>query len=408
MSKKIPHTPFSTSLSRSARETKRRLENIMGGPKKRPPLPFLILMFSVCIFCGNLVSCQVREEGLPRAEVWVDYQDSPELPWEEVLETRLLEYSGVTFRWTADQVCALEDGAEQVLLTGMPVESVFLWDLTGDGLRELCAVTDWGSGMVDRRVKVYDYAAGEVYLLRSRGMFDYGLSLEEGELQVSRSRYNGSWEGGQLLATGRLEIDEGTVLLEGEERYKALRLAEEVPVLTDDPDLAWLLMREHENYPYSAENMFSRLLLSQEGEDCTLGLALVNGRQHPAGLGNLMLGLWDKEAQEWRGPVYEVGGDDGQFSFWTAPDGALHILCVNTAIYQGDEGTFTAAYYRFDGKTLEELDRREYEERVVPVEGGLDVYEIDPQYRLQLYNPEYDDIPLPEKWRYSHFEPIAD
>ena len=45
---------------------------------------------------------------------------------------------------------------------------------------------------------------------------------------------------------------------------------------------------------------------------------------------------------------------------------------------------------------------------MVPVEGGLEVYEIDPQYRLQLYNPEYDDIPLPEKWRYSHFEPIAD
>ena len=167
-------------------------------------------------------------------------------------------------------------------------------------------------------------------------------------------------------------------------------------------------MREHENYPYSAENMVSRPLLSQEGEDCILGLALVSSRQHPAGLGNLMLGLWDKEAQGWRGPVYEVGGDDGQFSSWTAPDGALHILCANTAIYQGDEGAFTAAHYRFDGKTLEELDRREYEERVVPVEGGLEVYEIDPQYRLQLYNPEYNDVPLPEKWRYSHFEPIAD
>ena len=65
MNKKMPRTPFSTALSRSAREIELRLRNIMSGPKKRPPLPFLILMFSVCIFCGNIVSCQFREETLP-------------------------------------------------------------------------------------------------------------------------------------------------------------------------------------------------------------------------------------------------------------------------------------------------------------------------------------------------------
>lgn len=61
MQEKIPRTPFSTALSRSAQETELRIKNIMSGPKKRPPLPFLILMFSICIFCGNLVSCQVAE-----------------------------------------------------------------------------------------------------------------------------------------------------------------------------------------------------------------------------------------------------------------------------------------------------------------------------------------------------------
>ena len=187
-----------------------RLENIMSGPKKRPPMIFVVLVSAFCLLCGNLVSCQVKEAEPPEdsqvqpeapepsgplpAEVWVDYQDSQELPWDDALETRLPEYPEVTFRWTADQVSAVEDGKERALIHGMPVESVFLSDITGDGLRELCAVTSFGSGMIDRRVVVYDYAAGEVYMIRNRGMFDYGLSLEEGELQVTRSRYSGSWE----------------------------------------------------------------------------------------------------------------------------------------------------------------------------------------------------------------------
>ena len=65
MNNKMPRTPFSTPLSGSARETEIRLRNIFSGPKKRPPLPFLILMFSVCIFCGNLVSCQMAEPDTP-------------------------------------------------------------------------------------------------------------------------------------------------------------------------------------------------------------------------------------------------------------------------------------------------------------------------------------------------------
>ena len=59
MNQSVPRTPFSTPLSGSARETEIRIRNIMSGPKKRPPALFLALMFSVCIFCGNLVSCNV-------------------------------------------------------------------------------------------------------------------------------------------------------------------------------------------------------------------------------------------------------------------------------------------------------------------------------------------------------------
>ena len=61
MNDKMPRTPFSTPLSGSAKETEIRIRNIMSGPKKRPPALFLVLVFAVCLFCGNLVSCQMEK-----------------------------------------------------------------------------------------------------------------------------------------------------------------------------------------------------------------------------------------------------------------------------------------------------------------------------------------------------------
>lgn len=64
MNKKMPRTPLSTPLSVSAGETE--INNPLSRPKKRPfPLSFLILTACVCIFCGNLVSCQFKKETPP-------------------------------------------------------------------------------------------------------------------------------------------------------------------------------------------------------------------------------------------------------------------------------------------------------------------------------------------------------
>lgn len=63
----LPHTPFSTPLSSSARAVEQRLRRILAGPGKRPPAVFLVLVFSLCLLCGNLVSCQAAE-GEPPGE----------------------------------------------------------------------------------------------------------------------------------------------------------------------------------------------------------------------------------------------------------------------------------------------------------------------------------------------------
>ena len=60
MDKKVPRTPFATSLSGSARLAELRIRNIFAGPKKRPPAIFIFLVSAACLLCGNLVSCQQR------------------------------------------------------------------------------------------------------------------------------------------------------------------------------------------------------------------------------------------------------------------------------------------------------------------------------------------------------------
>ncbi len=79
MDKKMPRTPFSTPLSGSARETDRRIRSIFSGPKKRPPIPVLMLMCAVCLLCGNLVSCRMTG---PESEASAPAENSRPLPTE--------------------------------------------------------------------------------------------------------------------------------------------------------------------------------------------------------------------------------------------------------------------------------------------------------------------------------------
>ena len=56
MNNKMPRTPFSTRLSRSAKETEIRIRNIFSGPKKRPPALLMLLVAALILLCGNLVA----------------------------------------------------------------------------------------------------------------------------------------------------------------------------------------------------------------------------------------------------------------------------------------------------------------------------------------------------------------
>ena len=120
MNHNMPRTPFSTPLSGSAREAEIRIRNIMSGPKKRPPLPFLILMFSLCIFCGNIVSCQVAET------------DTPALP---DISASLPEIPDISLPDPPEQKLEMEIQEHQVVLQDEDA------DLDGDGLADTVTAT---------------------------------------------------------------------------------------------------------------------------------------------------------------------------------------------------------------------------------------------------------------------------
>ena len=92
----------------------------------------------------------------------------------------------------------------------------YLADLTGDGLPELCAAVSIGSGIVDERIIVCDYAASKTYELQDRSYYDYLLYLDSGRLMAKQSS-NADTER-ETLATGQLAILDGELTAIGIDR----------------------------------------------------------------------------------------------------------------------------------------------------------------------------------------------
>ena len=145
---------------------------------------------------------------------WFDYLETPdEMKWDGSLEISLTEFPDVTFRWTYGEMLAVKGSKSTSLYTGMPIWNAYFCDLTGDGLPELCSSISWGSGMIDNRVIIYDYANGVSYELYDRGYFDFTLRFHEadGYLYVDKRKYNTD----ELVETGRLVFKNNTIQIEG-------------------------------------------------------------------------------------------------------------------------------------------------------------------------------------------------
>lgn len=133
--------------------------------------------------CGKNAPESVSDDNNAYApEKLFDYFYSDDMPWDETKEFTLPEFSDVSFKWNDERVTAVNGGKETKLFWGMPVWGVYLADLNGDGKREICSTVSMGSGMIDERIYVYDYANGKLYGLEDRFHYNYRLELRDGVL----------------------------------------------------------------------------------------------------------------------------------------------------------------------------------------------------------------------------------
>ncbi len=125
-------------------------------------------------------------------ECLFDYFYLDNMEWDKTKEFTLPEYPNVKFKWTSDKITAVKNGNETELFSGMPVWSVYVADLNGDGKREICSTVSNGSGMIDNRIYAYDYANGTLYELQDRPTSDYSLKLQNDILMYVKQTQNAS------------------------------------------------------------------------------------------------------------------------------------------------------------------------------------------------------------------------
>ena len=150
---------------------------------------------------------------------WFDYTDAPsEMSYEDELQIQLEEFPGVTFKYTPYDITAAtswkdsDTADKEVLISGMPIWNAYFCDLTGDGKPEICSQVSYGSGIIDNRIIIFDFLNGISYKIEDRGIFDYYLGLQKGQLYVYK------WDHNQNLpvSSGRLKFKNRSMQIEGE------------------------------------------------------------------------------------------------------------------------------------------------------------------------------------------------
>lgn len=165
------------------------------------------------VSCGETPASESNEpEKTNNVIKWFDCLNGDEMDWDGAKEYTLGEFPGVTFRWHSEQLEAVTDKEIIPLYDGMPIWSVYFYDLTGDGNPELCSTLSIGSGMIDNRIIIYDYAGGASYELSERGDFDYVLNTQDGSLIAEKRVYMQD----ELVGSGELVFLNDTIQIKTE------------------------------------------------------------------------------------------------------------------------------------------------------------------------------------------------
>ena len=194
---------------------KDRVKSVMNY--KKPAFWGVVLAVIVCVFVAVcfLTNPVTKNNGTDGTVTeWFDYLETPdEMVWDGRLEINLPEFPGVTFRWYPEKMEAVTEEGIVPLFHGMPIWNTYFCDLTGDRIPDPCSTYTFGSGIIDSRIIIYDYANGASYELSDRGYFDFTLRFNEadGYLYVDKTKYNTD----ELVETGRLVFKNNSIQIEG-------------------------------------------------------------------------------------------------------------------------------------------------------------------------------------------------
>lgn len=128
------------------------------------------------------------------------------------------------------------------------ITDIYLCDITGDGIPEMCFNIAFGSGLIDFRISAIDCSTGKtIFSLSDRGKHDYTFAEENGSLIiVERSRLSNN-----VTRTGTLTYDGGNVSVDWGRSVSTKAYCFNINTLTDGPAHPFTVLRSRsdvENY----------------------------------------------------------------------------------------------------------------------------------------------------------------
>lgn len=126
------------------------------------------------------------------------------------------------------------------------ITDIYLCDITGDGIPEMCFNIAFGSGLIDFRISAIDCSTGkEIFSLSDRGQHDYAFAEENGNLIiVERGRKTDS---GNVTRTGTLTYDGGNVSVDWDSSVSSEAYCFNINTLTDVSDHPFTVLRSRSN-----------------------------------------------------------------------------------------------------------------------------------------------------------------
>ena len=191
-------TPFSTSLSGSAKEARLRLLHILQGPRKDPPAPLAALLVAAALLCVGLVSCRVEETPAPGTEPIQDPQaeagadagqfqavreDPAPYPGPAGAAQAFSEVllNGAPFTLVGDQLVPYDLSELNVMIWGDPevnayAEQFAVADLDADGTPEVVLLTN--QHIHSEPILILRWQDGQIYGYSEVGRGMQGLKAD--------------------------------------------------------------------------------------------------------------------------------------------------------------------------------------------------------------------------------------